>query len=215
MCCQCEPPGRRPHPRHYLARHWKTSPPCKSLAAKLLHPSEPDAIRLAVIQMLRQKKDNDIAKLLLDAWPTLTPAASRSRRPSARVPHRMDRSPAHRRREAADQTLRDQPHHPRQPAATHHPRACATARPSSSPPAAPAPKCSRSISPRSRSKAMPTPDTSSTRPPAPSATAKAPKAATSARTSPPSWPGPTSSSSPTSSIPTAKSRQTSSSTPWS
>jgi putative heme-binding domain-containing protein len=44
------------------------------LTAKLLQASEPDAIRLAVIQMLRQKKDNDIAKLLLDAWPTLTPA---------------------------------------------------------------------------------------------------------------------------------------------
>jgi putative heme-binding domain-containing protein len=41
--------------------------------AKLLQSTEPDTIRLAVIQVLRQKKDNDIAKLLLNVWPTLTP----------------------------------------------------------------------------------------------------------------------------------------------
>jgi putative heme-binding domain-containing protein len=44
------------------------------IVTKLLQPAEPDVIRLAVIQMLRQKKDNEIAKLFLDAWSTLTPA---------------------------------------------------------------------------------------------------------------------------------------------
>jgi putative membrane-bound dehydrogenase-like protein len=48
------------------------------LASSLLHPNEPDGIRLAVIQLLRQKPDKKIAPLLLDAWPTLTPAPRES-----------------------------------------------------------------------------------------------------------------------------------------
>jgi putative heme-binding domain-containing protein len=45
----------------------------KPVAAKLLAPVETDNIRLATIQLLRQKPDKEIARLLLDAWPTLTP----------------------------------------------------------------------------------------------------------------------------------------------
>jgi putative heme-binding domain-containing protein len=49
-------------------------PALQTAAVMLLQPAEPDAIRLATIQMLRQKPDKDIAELLLIAWPTLTPA---------------------------------------------------------------------------------------------------------------------------------------------
>jgi len=44
------------------------------IAAKLLLPSEPDAIRVATIKLLGQQRDAKVADLLLEAWPTLTPA---------------------------------------------------------------------------------------------------------------------------------------------
>jgi putative membrane-bound dehydrogenase-like protein len=44
------------------------------IATRLLQPSEPDAIRLAIIQLLRQKPNKEISEVLLTAWPTLTPA---------------------------------------------------------------------------------------------------------------------------------------------
>ena len=44
------------------------------LAAQLLQPSEPDAIRVATIKLLGRQRDAKIADLLLEAWPTLTPA---------------------------------------------------------------------------------------------------------------------------------------------
>ena len=43
------------------------------LVSGLLQPSEPDAIRLAMIQMLRQKPVKEVPAFLLSAWPTLTP----------------------------------------------------------------------------------------------------------------------------------------------
>jgi putative heme-binding domain-containing protein len=49
-------------------------PALQSAVAKLLQSTEPDAIRLAAIQLLRQKSDQEVASLLLEAWPTLTPA---------------------------------------------------------------------------------------------------------------------------------------------
>jgi len=44
------------------------------IVAKLLLPGEADAIRLATIKLLGQQRDAQVANLLLEAWPTLTPA---------------------------------------------------------------------------------------------------------------------------------------------
>jgi putative membrane-bound dehydrogenase-like protein len=49
-------------------------PRLRPIAAKLLLPAQPDAIRLATIKLLGQQRDAKVAYLLLEAWPTLTPA---------------------------------------------------------------------------------------------------------------------------------------------
>lgn len=53
---------------------FEETPTLHQLAAKLLLPAEPDAIRLATIKLLGQQRDAQVANLLLEAWPTLTPA---------------------------------------------------------------------------------------------------------------------------------------------
>jgi putative heme-binding domain-containing protein len=50
-------------------------PALQSLAGKLLQPNQPEAVSVAFIQLLREKREASVAALLLDAWPTLTPAA--------------------------------------------------------------------------------------------------------------------------------------------
>jgi len=49
-------------------------PKLQPIAAKLLLPAEPDAIRVATIKLLGQQRDPKVADLLLEAWSTLTPA---------------------------------------------------------------------------------------------------------------------------------------------
>lgn len=49
-------------------------PKLQPIAAKLLLPAEQDAIRLATIKLLGQQRDAKVANLLLEAWPTMTPA---------------------------------------------------------------------------------------------------------------------------------------------
>jgi putative membrane-bound dehydrogenase-like protein len=49
-------------------------PKLQPIAAKLLLPGEPDAVRLATIKLLGQQRDAKVADLLLEAWPTFTPA---------------------------------------------------------------------------------------------------------------------------------------------
>lgn len=49
-------------------------PKVQPIAAKLLAPTEPDAVRVATIKLLGQQRDAKVADLLLEAWPTLTPA---------------------------------------------------------------------------------------------------------------------------------------------
>lgn len=48
--------------------------PLREIAAKLLGPHEPEGIRLAAIQVLRPRRDAGVGTVLLEAWPTLTPA---------------------------------------------------------------------------------------------------------------------------------------------
>ncbi len=55
------------------SRSWNF-PRLQPIAAKLLQPNEPDAIRVATIKLLGQQRDAKVADLLLEAWPTLTPA---------------------------------------------------------------------------------------------------------------------------------------------
>jgi putative heme-binding domain-containing protein len=50
------------------------SPRLQPIAAKLLRPNEPDAVRVATIKLLGRQRDAKVADLLLEAWPTLTPA---------------------------------------------------------------------------------------------------------------------------------------------
>jgi putative heme-binding domain-containing protein len=49
-------------------------PNLQPIATKLLQPGEADAIRVATIKLLGQQKDAKVAELLLETWPTLTPA---------------------------------------------------------------------------------------------------------------------------------------------
>lgn len=45
----------------------------RSLLVKLLHPAEPDALRVSAIRFLGQQRDMRVAAALIEAWPTLTP----------------------------------------------------------------------------------------------------------------------------------------------
>ncbi|MEP6667812.1 MAG: PVC-type heme-binding CxxCH protein [Chthoniobacter sp.] len=50
-------------------------PALQALAEKLLQPNQPEPVRIAFIQLLRDRRDAGVAATLLNAWPTLTPAA--------------------------------------------------------------------------------------------------------------------------------------------
>jgi putative heme-binding domain-containing protein len=50
-------------------------PALQTLAEKLLQPNQPEAVCVAFIQLLRDRRDAGVADLLLKAWPTLTPGA--------------------------------------------------------------------------------------------------------------------------------------------
>jgi putative heme-binding domain-containing protein len=47
----------------------------QSLAGKLLQPNQPEAVGVAFIQLLRDRRDTEVSTMLLGAWPAMAPAA--------------------------------------------------------------------------------------------------------------------------------------------
>ncbi|MEQ1858687.1 MAG: PVC-type heme-binding CxxCH protein [Chthoniobacteraceae bacterium] len=60
---------------HYIALlTLEDFPTLKFVAARVLAPREPDGVRIAFVRLLQERREAGVAALLLDAWPTLTPA---------------------------------------------------------------------------------------------------------------------------------------------